>query len=183
MARKSTLHGNSMGKPKQQTVAQIDAAAKQQKALEIMRAGGKLDDIVSAGLYASRGSAWGALKGALERSRREMFGEAELYRAQQLDRLESLLGFVWPKASQGDEKAVAEARRIISDIGDLTGAKMPVQIEFGEGDIDRLLAGLDKVLNGRTAAHPREVVEGEVLDDDAEEAERSAVPRALPGAG
>lgn len=172
-----------MGKPKQQTLQQIQAAAKQQKAIEIMREGGKLDDIVAAGLYASRGSAHTAIRQALDRSRREMFGEAELYRAQQLDRLESLLGFVWPKAKSGDEKAVAEARRIISDIGDLTGAKMPVQIEFGEGDIDRLLAGLDKVLNGRAAADQGEVVEGEVLDDDAEEAERPGVPPALPSPG
>ncbi len=172
-----------MGRPKRQTVTMIENAQRQQAALEIMRGGGQLDDIVSAGIYASRGAAHGGLKAALERSRKEMFGEAELYRAQQLDRLETLLSFAWPKAKQGDEKAIAEARRIISDIGDLTGAKMPVQIELGEGDIDRLLAGLDKVLNGRAAGHAGEVVEGEVLDDPAEADGYGGVPPQLPGPG
>lgn len=157
-----------MGKPKQQTLQMIENTQRQQAALEIMRAGGKLDDVVAAGHYASRGAAWGGLRAALARSRKEMFVEAELYRAQQLDRLESLLGFVWPKAKSGDEKAVAEARRIISDIGDLTGAKLPAPVTLGEGDIDRLLAGLDQVLNGRAAGTAPETLEGEVVDDRAE---------------
>lgn len=155
-----------MGAPKQQVAREHDAAVKRREAIKIVREGGKLDDVVAAGWYHSRGAASNAIKRGMQEARREMFVEAELYRAQQLDRLESLLAYIWPRTVNGDEKAIAEARHIISDIGDLTGAKAPVRLEVGEGDLDRLLAGLDAVLNGRSAPDSSEIVDGEVVADE-----------------
>jgi hypothetical protein len=172
-----------MGAPKQQVVRDLDAAVKRQKTIQIVREGGKLDDVVSAGLYASRGAASKAIKDAMMQARAEMFTEAELYRTQQLDRLESLLGYIWPRCKHGDDKAIAEARRIISDIGDLTGAKAPVRFEIGEGDVDRLLARLDALLTGGAGEAPGEIVEGEILDDAGGAEEDGGLPRALPGPG
>lgn len=172
-----------MAGPKRDMVAQHDAAIKRRKAIEIVREGGKLDDVVSAGLYASRGAASKAIKDGMRQAQAEMFTEAELYRAQQLDRLETLLSYIWPRCKNGDDRAISEARRIISDIGDLTGAKAPVRVEIGEGDVDRLLARLDELLAGGTVADARETLEGEVVDDDLGEEEDAGLPRALPGAG
>lgn len=172
-----------MGAPKQQVVREHDAAKKRREAIRIVREGGKLDDVVSAGLYASRGAASVAIKTGMQEARREMFVEAELYRAQQLDRLETLLSYVWPRCKSGDDKAIAEARRIISDIGDLTGAKAPVRLEIGEGDVDRLLARLDALLASGATPDARETLEGEVVDDDPGAEEDDGLPRALPSAG
>lgn len=162
-----------MGSPKRNLIQEHDAAQKQRRAIEIVREGGKLDDVVAAGIYASRGAASNAIKSGMQRSRREMFAEAELYRAQQLDRLESLLSYIWPRAKMGDDKAVAEARRIISDIGDLTGAKAPVRFEIGEGDVDRLLASIDAQLEQLLGGRPAEI-EGEVVDGEVEAVDAGA---------
>lgn len=155
------MAGPKMNYPRMDTAAQNQRAA-----LEMKRRGMKLDDIVAAGLYSSRGAASVAIKSAMERSRREMFVEAELYRAESLDRLESLLNACWDQAIRGSKDHIAEARRIISDIGDLTGAKAPIKFEIGEGDVDRLLASIDARLEqldpGRAGTLEGEIVPGEI---------------------
>jgi hypothetical protein len=176
-----------VGAPKQQRVREHDSYQKRLKAMQIVREGGKLDDVVSAGIYASRGAASLAIRTGMEQARREMFAEAELYRAQQLDRLETLLSYIWPRCTSGDEKAVAEARRIISDIGDLTGAKAPVQVEIGGSDVERFLraidAQLEQLLGGRAPTLEGEVVPGEDEDGATGEGEDAELPLSLPGPG
>jgi hypothetical protein len=143
--------------------ARLDAAAqKQRQAMEMKRKGATYDEIAAEVGYAYRAGAHHAIKAALEQSRREMFTETELYRAESLERLEALLKACWDRAIAGSKDHIAEARRIISDIGDLTGAKAPIRIEVGESDIDRLLAGLDAELARRSAAFEGEVVPGPV---------------------
>lgn len=139
---------------------QARAAENRKAALDMVRAGKSYDEIVATGLYASRGAVSVAVRAGLEMSRKEMFTSAELYRAQSLDRLNALLGACWDRAIAGSKDHIAEARRIISDIGDLTGAKAPVRYEIGEGDVDRLLAALDARLEQLEPDRP-EAIEAE----------------------
>jgi hypothetical protein len=60
--------------------------------------------------------------------------EADLYRQVQLTRLESLLLAVWPDAREGDVRASEQARKLIADITDLTGVKIPVRTEISGPD-------------------------------------------------
>lgn len=172
-----------MAGPKQQVLQQLDAAKKRREAIELKRSGMSLDEIVATGLYASRGAVSNAIKAGMKMAREEMFAEAELYRAEQLGRLEALLHSCWDRALAGSYQHIAEARRIISDIGDLTGAKAPVRFEIGEGDVDRLLARLDALVSGGSGASADEIVEGEVLDDPDGAPEDGGLPRAISGPG
>jgi hypothetical protein len=137
-----------------------DAIEKRLKALEVRRTGASYDEVARQSGYNSRGAAYVAVQAALEQSRQEMFKSAELYRAESLERLNALLKACWDRAMEGSERHIDQARKIISDIGDLTGAKAPVRVQVEEGDIDRLLARLDDELNRRAAAIPGEVVDG-----------------------
>jgi len=60
--------------------------------------------------------------------------EADLYRQVQLTRLETLLLAVWPEAQNGDVKASEQARKLIADITELTGVKVPVRTEISGPD-------------------------------------------------
>jgi hypothetical protein len=80
--------------------------------------------------------------------------EAELYRFIQGARLESLLRAVMPLAiDEGDLKANEQARKLIADITELFGLKVPVRTEisgpdggaipFGDNDLAQLSALMD----------------------------------------
>lgn len=153
--------------PKVQYVAQNDAAVKRQAAIELKRRGKTLDEIAQAVGYANRSSVHHAIRIGMEQSRKEMFTEAEHYRAESLGRLEALLDACWDKAMAGSKDHLGEARRIISDISDLTGAKAPVRFEIGEGDVDRLLAALDARLQ-QFDARGIETLEGEIVPGEIE---------------
>lgn len=60
--------------------------------------------------------------------------EADLYRQVQLTRLETLLLAVWADAKAGDVRASEQARKLIADITDLTGVKIPVRTEISGPD-------------------------------------------------
>lgn len=138
---------------------QADRAARDMEAVKLRRAGHTYDEIASALGYSSRGRAHTAVKDAMIRAREELYGEADLYRVESLDRLTALLKALWPRAEKGDDKAVAECRRLISAMDDLTGAKAPVKLEIGEGDVDRAIRELDAEIDRRA----REVA-GEIPD-------------------
>jgi hypothetical protein len=157
-----------MAGPKVQFATLDERAQRHRRAMELKRAGWSYDEIAAEVGYANRSGVHKAIKSALEASRREMFTEAETYRALLLDRLETLLKACWEPATKGSKDHIAEARRIISDIADLTGAKAPIRVEVGEGDIDRLLAGLDAVLQQRSATLEGEVVAGEIEAGEAD---------------
>jgi hypothetical protein len=136
----------------------IEIAQRDTEAVRMRRGGATYEEIAQALGYASRGEAHNRIKLRLVQARDEMYTETNLYRAEQLDRLMALLHAVWPMAMAGSDKHVSEARRIVSDISDLTGAKSPVKVEIGEGDVDSLLARLDAAIAERTRT-----VEGEVV--------------------
>lgn len=85
---------------------------------------------------------------AIRKARELEVQEAELYREIQRSRLESLLGGVWDDAKDGDPKASEQARKLISDLTDLLGVKVPVRTEisgpdggdipFSSGDLSEL---------------------------------------------
>lgn len=102
-------------------------------------------------------------KQAIAAARDEMFADVRMYTAESLERLAALLDAIWDKAMTGDHQHVAEARRLISEMGNFTGAKAPVRHEFGESDVDRALREMDAVLNRRVAEAAGQIagVEGE----------------------
>ncbi|MFB7738209.1 sigma factor-like helix-turn-helix DNA-binding protein [Streptomyces sp. NPDC056112] len=102
--------------------------------------------------------------------------EAELYRQLQATRLETLLGAVWPEASAGDVKASEQARKLVADLTDLMGVKIPVRTEisgpdggaipFNSGETAELLA-LIGISDQEHAEIP--VIDHDALDDEEEE--------------
>lgn len=141
---------------------QASALEKEERALAARRTGADWETVAALAGYGSRGSAHRAAHNALQRLKAETVATADLYRTEALDRLNALLNACWEKAMAGSERHIDQARKIISDMADLTGAKAPVRVEIGEGDIDRLLAGLDAELHRRSAAIPGEVVGGAI---------------------
>lgn len=104
--------------------------------------------------------------------------EADLYRQVQLTRLESLLLAVWPDARDGDLKASEQARKLIADITELTGVKVPVRTEisgpdggaipFSSGELAELEA-LIAISDQEQADIP--VIDADTYDDEIEEDE------------
>jgi hypothetical protein len=77
--------------------------------------------------------------------------EVEVSRTEQIGRLEELLAAVWPKATQeASVMHVAEARRLVLAIADLTGARSPIQVSWGLADVQRAIDAVDSAIAGRT---------------------------------
>jgi DNA-binding CsgD family transcriptional regulator len=103
---------------------------------EILRrkiAGEKVTNIAAA-LGISRATASKDLTRACRKARDLEIQEAELYRQLQSSRLEELLTAVWPDAITGDVKASEQARKLIADLTDLMGVKVPVRTEISGPD-------------------------------------------------
>ena len=81
----------------------MNARQKRAAALEIRLAGGTYQQIVEAGLYASRGAAHKAVNTALADVTRPA---AEEYRRLQSERTERLIRAAWPQAMNGDLEAI-----------------------------------------------------------------------------
>lgn len=154
-----------MTKKQADPVGDIDRAERAVLAVRMRRQGYQYDEIAAACGYASRSGAHGAVKSAMIAARDELYGEADLYRIESIDRLTELLKAAWPYAvgehvgpdgekvkTAPNEKFIAEARRLISQIDDLTGAKAPVKYDFGEGDVDRLLRDAEAEIGRRAIA-------------------------------
>lgn len=112
---------------------------KQARAAELKRDGHTWQEVAQLAGYASRSSAYEAVRKLMVRNRDLAYGEADLYRAESLERLEELFRTQFVKARSGDDKATTQCRLIISQIGDLRGEKAPVKLEWADSDVDRLL--------------------------------------------
>jgi hypothetical protein len=134
----------------QQNAQSYEVAVRRREAVRMAREGNSWDDIADTLGYASRGAAFTDVQRAMKQALREMFTETELYRYESLERLRELLKSLWPRRE--DEKVAREIRLIISDMGDLTGAKAPIKYEIGESDVDRALRELDLEIGRRAAA-------------------------------
>lgn len=123
------------------------------KAAEMRRKGHQWQEIADEVGFASRGAACAAVKELLREHQSLAYEEIALYRQESLDRLTDLLKVAMTKAIGGDEKMMREARLIISQMDDLTGAKAPIKVEIGESDVDRLLREAEAELGRRSAAN------------------------------
>lgn len=120
------------------------------------RKGESYDDITAA-TGVARGTAHRWVKDALKAAAAELGEISEHYRAESFDRLTMLLNACMPRALAGSDKHISEARRIISDLSDLMGAKAPVKVEIGESDVDRLLRDALEEFRRRTGGDDRQV--------------------------
>ncbi len=136
-------------------IMKLDAAEKRRKAVAARREGHSWDEVADIAGYMSRGSAFTEVQKAMKLGLQEMFTETELYRYESLERLRELIKALWPR--RGDEKVAAEIRRCTERMDKLTGAERPLQIEIGEGDVDRALRELDAQITARAAGTSGEV--------------------------
>jgi hypothetical protein len=131
---------------------------KRRKAAELRRLGNSWDDVAAGAGFSDKASAYKGVKALLKEHQSLAYDEIALYRQESLDRLTDLLRVAMTKALAGDEKMMREARLIISQIDDLTGAKAPVQVQIGESDVDRTIRELSAEIDRRAAAAAREAV-------------------------
>lgn len=96
-------------------------------------------------------TAWRMVKAAMVEATGRRTAEIEVARTEQIERLEALLSFVWPKAEEGSPLHVAEARRLVMGIADLVGARAPVQVSWGLADVQRAIDAVDRAIAERTA--------------------------------
>lgn len=119
------------------------------------------------------------LNRAVNKARELEVQDAELYRYIQGARLETLLRAVMPLAiEEGDLKANEQARRIIADLTDLFGVKVPVRTEisgpdggaipFSSGETAEIMALID-ISDQDNAQVPNLDPDADFDDDDEEE--------------
>jgi hypothetical protein len=128
---------------------QAEMYARKAKACELRRMGHSWADVAIGAGYASKGAACTAVRALLKEHQSLAYDEIALYRQESLDRLTDLLKVAMDKALKGDEKMMTQARLIISQIGDLTGEKAPMQVQIGGSDVDRLLRDALEEFNRR----------------------------------
>lgn len=112
---------------------QADTAQRRTELLR-MKLSGKSVAEIAAHFGMSRATASKDLSRIVKKARDLEIQEAELYREVQRGRLETLLLGVWPDAVAGEPKASEAARKLISDLSDLLGVKVPVRTEISGPD-------------------------------------------------
>ena len=122
-----------------------EVAEKEQKALELRRAGLTYDEIARSIGYATAQGAYLAYGRALKRSL--MDSGAEEARAMELDRLDRLQRTWWGKALSGDEKATDRVLKIMEHRAKYLGLYAPTKMQVEavvydagtiEGEVQRL---------------------------------------------
>lgn len=139
---------------------QAELYARKAKAAELRRKGHTWAEVAEACGWSDKGTAARAVKALLKEHQSLAYEEIALYRQESLDRLTDLLKVAMKGALAGDEKMMREARLIISQIGDLTGEKAPVQVQIGESDVDRLLRDAVEEFNRRAAELDQQAAAG-----------------------
>ncbi len=104
----------------------LRALERQRRALELRRSGRTLEDIARTLGYRQRAGAYKAIASALQRTLRE---PAEALRNLEMERLDRLQVALWPRAVQGDVKAVDAILRIMERRARLLGLDMPQRRE------------------------------------------------------
>ncbi|QDU60012.1 hypothetical protein Pan216_08490 [Planctomycetes bacterium Pan216] len=94
------------------------ACSRQERALELRKAGLSYEEIAEKVGYSNRRSAHQAVTSALRKSSRETTEEVRLL---ELERLNRLLVSVWSSALKGDEKSIDRALKILERRGKLLG--------------------------------------------------------------
>lgn len=117
----------------------IEVAERRTELIRLRRAGVNFDDprILSLG-YATRGAASKDFHRLMKKRADQETAEVALYRQESKERLLNLLAAVWPAATGDGEdldlKANEQARKIVTDLDDLLGTKVPVRTEISGPD-------------------------------------------------
>jgi hypothetical protein len=139
---------------------QIETYEKRRRAAELRRKGWHWDEIAVEVGYSDKASAYNGVKSLLKEHQSLAYDEIATYRQESLDRLTDLLKAAMPRALNGDEKMMREARLIISQMDDLCGTKAPQQVQIGESDVDRLLRDAVEEFRRRTVELDRQAGAG-----------------------
>jgi hypothetical protein len=144
---------------------QVVTAERRAKLVRLRLAGINFDDerILSLG-YTSRQAASKDFHRILKKHAAQEAAEVATYRQESKERLLVLLASVWPAATgqEGEEpdlKAHEQARKIVSDLNDLLGTKMPVRAEISGPD------GGDIPFSGSELVHLNALIEISDRDD------------------
>lgn len=136
--------------PTQTAIRQIERAERDRQIIELARRGKTTADIARLiGCNPSRVT--DARRRALAEVVAEKYADVEYYRAEALERLSVLLDAIWDRAATGDHQHVAEARRIIADMADYTGAKVPLKLDIlgAPSEVDLAIQRLDDEIDRR----------------------------------
>jgi hypothetical protein len=144
--------GESRRPHPQQTAEKLLARAERDRRIVELKRRGRTYAEIAFEVGCDKNTARVAFMAAVREAAADRFTETALYVAEHMEQLGALLDAVWDRAMRGDDKATAEARRIIMAMADLDGSKAPVKHEFGESDLDRSIRELGEVLNRRAAA-------------------------------
>lgn len=135
-------------------------AEKKTEVIKLRRKGVTYDDVTAmTGIPRATAARW--VREEMDKQVGELSTEVGHLRVESLDRLGALLNACWDRAMAGSHQHIAEARRLISDMADYTGAKVPVTFQLGVGDVDPILAELQREIDRRSAALEGEVVRAE----------------------
>lgn len=136
-------------------------AEKKTEVVKLRRKGVTFDDITAmTGIPRATAARW--VRAELDQQVAELNTEVGHLRMESLDRLGALLNACWDRAMAGSHQHIAEARRIIDSMADYTGAKVPITFQLGVGDVDPILAELQRELDRRSAALEGEVVPAQI---------------------
>lgn len=117
--------------------AKTAAVAQRRREMLIMKIQGRTALEIAEHFDMSPNTARSDLSRAIKKARELEVHEAETYRFIQGARLEELLRAVWPAATdpaEVDLKASEQARKLIADITDLFGLRIPVRTEISGPD-------------------------------------------------
>lgn len=157
--------------------AKSASVADRRREMLVMKIQGRTAAQIAEHFNMSPGTARSDLSRAIKKARELEVQEAELYRYIQGARLESLLRAVMPAATRDqdpDLKASEQARKLIVDITDLFGLKVPVRTEisgpdggaipFSSGEAAEVMALID--ISDRDNAAIPEIGPGADFDED-----------------
>lgn len=108
---------------------QAETAERRKKLIGLVMAGVDYETIAERLNYSSRQAASKDMCRILEQNVAAERAELETLRALECDRLNRLQAAIWPAATRGDLKAIAECRQIIAQRCKLLGLNAPEQLE------------------------------------------------------
>ncbi|MFD9721122.1 helix-turn-helix domain-containing protein [Streptomyces sp. NPDC059076] len=112
---------------------QATTSTRRAEMLRMKNAGSPVAEI-AAHFGVSRNTASKDLTRAIRKAKALEVQEADLWRQLQAQRLETLLAAVWPEAITGAVKEVEQARKLIADLTELLGVRVPVRTEISGPD-------------------------------------------------
>lgn len=121
------------------------AAARKAKAVELAIQGCTYDVIAREVGYTNRGTAYRAVKDALDQRTAEA---VDTYRELEQDRLDRLLASVWPSAMQGDVPTVMAALKVVQARCRLLGLGEPDQDEVDSASFASVVVSPSELARG-----------------------------------